>query len=68
MTIEQMRKLWPVAKLLHEARRSMAPIALAREAWPEWTPAYPHNPIAYVDIALAQAAMVEHLIDVTWWD
>lgn len=62
MTLDQMRKLWPVAKMLHEARRNMAPIALARDAWPEWTAAYPHNPIAFVDLALAQAAAIEPLV------
>ncbi|HXE51203.1 MAG TPA: hypothetical protein VN663_22690 [Ramlibacter sp.] len=63
MTLDQMRKLWPIAKLLHEARQQIAPTALGGQAWPEWTPAYPHNPIAFVDIALAQAAAVEPVVD-----
>jgi hypothetical protein len=58
MTLEQMQRLWPIAQLLHEARRDTAwgPIAgKHREKWPEWSTAYPHNPIAY-------AAAIEHLL------
>jgi hypothetical protein len=64
MTLDQMRRLWPVAKLLHEARRDLAwgPAAAHRERWPEWTTAYPHNPIAFVDLALAQAAAIESML------
>jgi hypothetical protein len=56
MTIEDMRVLWPLARALHEARRDMAWGNTRREPWPEFSTAYPHSPIAYVDLALAQAA------------
>ncbi len=41
MTLDQMRHLWPVAKLLHEARRDLAwgPAGKHRERWPEWSTA-----------------------------
>jgi hypothetical protein len=57
MTLDEMQRLWPVAKLLHEARRDLAWGAAGRlrEPFPAFTAAYTHNPIAYVDLALAQA-------------
>ncbi|MDE2104138.1 MAG: hypothetical protein KGL39_43275 [Patescibacteria group bacterium] len=64
MTIERMRQLWPIAKILHEARRDMAwgLCGPRRERWPEFSSAYTHSPIAYVDLALAQAEAVAHLL------
>jgi hypothetical protein len=62
MIIQEMQRLWPLARVLHEARRDLAWGAAAgvrREPWPEWSSAYPHNPIAYVDLALAQAVAAE---------
>lgn len=62
MTLDEMRRLWPLAKLLHEARRDLAwgsSAGARREPWPEWHRAYPHSPISYVDLALAQAEAVE---------
>lgn len=58
MTLERMQQLWPMAKALHEARRDLAWGGAAgerREPWPEFSAAYSHHPIAYVDLALAQA-------------
>ncbi len=65
MTLEKMQKLWPIAKTLHEARRDLAwgpTVGKTKEKWPEWSSAYPHNPIAYVDLALAQAEAIEGLL------
>lgn len=65
MTLDEMRRLWPLARVLHEARRNLAWGAQTgerRESWPEWTSAYTHSPIAYVDLALAQAEAVDQLI------
>ncbi len=62
MTLSDMQRLWPLAKLLHEARRDLAwGRKTTREPWPEWDKNYTHNPIAYVDLALAQAEVAE------WW-
>jgi hypothetical protein len=59
MTLERMKALWPVAKAIHEARRDLAwGKNSLREPWPEWSTAYSHNPIAYVDLALASADAV----------
>jgi hypothetical protein len=63
MNIARIKDLWPVAKLLHEARRDAAwgKAGKHREPFPEFTTAYTHNPIAYVDLALAQAeALLDH--------
>lgn len=51
-----------LGKILHEARIAKAwgePFVGVREPWPNFTDpkvlrAYPHNPSAYVDLALAQ--------------
>jgi len=59
MTLNRMRALWGLAQILHETRRNMAWGGnTQREPWPEFTSAYSHNPIAYVDLALAQADAV----------
>ena len=55
MKLERMQELWPLAKVLHEARRTVAWGTMQREPWPDWSSAYPHNPISYVDLALVQA-------------
>ena len=56
MTIDRMKELWPLAKVLHEARRDIAwGKKTLREPWPEFTISYSHNPIAYIDLALEQA-------------
>ena len=57
MTLEQMKRLWPVAKILHESRRDFVwgKTGSVRETWPEYSNSYSHNPIAYVDLALRQA-------------
>lgn len=61
MTIEEIQRLWPIAKLLHETRRDLAwGRKVTREPWPEYSSAYTHNPIAYVDLALAQAEAIDH--------
>jgi hypothetical protein len=59
VTTAEMQRLWPLAKLLHETRRNLAWGRSDREPWPEWTAAYSHSPIAYVDLALAQAEAVD---------
>lgn len=61
MKVEQMQALWPIAKTLHEARIALAwgaRLVGVREPWPAWSSAYPHNPIAFVDLALAQAEAI----------
>lgn len=67
MTVEEIRRLWPLAQLLHETRRDLAwgrKLGSTREPWPEWSAAYTHNPIAYVDLALVQAEAVDrHYIE-----
>lgn len=66
MTLEEMQRLWPLAKALHEARRDLAwgkKLGAVREPWPEWSTAYSHNPIAYVDLALAQAEAISADVD-----
>lgn len=56
-----MKQLWPVAKVLHEARRDLAwGRHTTREPWPEFSTAYSHSPIAYVDLALAQAEAISN--------
>lgn len=65
MTLDKLKKLWPIAKRLHEARRDMAwgpVIGPTREKWPGFTSAYSHNPISYVDLALEQARAIEDLL------
>ena len=64
MNLERMKRLWPVARVIHEARRDLAwGKNSAREPWPadddRTLRAYPHDPIAYVDLALASAAALE---------
>lgn len=69
MSTEQLERL-NLARSLHEAR-----VALAwgkhnvgkREPWPKFEDpvvlrAYPHNPIAYVDLALAQVDAIQPLL------
>jgi hypothetical protein len=63
MTIDEMRDLWDLAGVIHEARIKLAWGRLtSREPWPDGTDkylrAYPHSPIAYVDLALASAKAV----------
>jgi hypothetical protein len=62
MKLDDMQRLWLIAKLLHETRRDLAwgpKAGPVREVWPEYTSAYPHNPIAFVDLALAQAEALD---------
>jgi hypothetical protein len=50
-----------MAQVIHEARIRIAwgPRYVGlREPWPVWSTAYSHNPIAYVDLALAAADAV----------
>lgn len=56
MTVNEIQRLWDLARRLHEARRDLAwGSQTTKEPWPEFSTAYSHNPIAYVDLALAQA-------------
>jgi hypothetical protein len=61
VTLRDMERLWPLARVLHEARKKLAWGAHgdAREPWPEFSTAYSHDPIAYVDLALVQAQAAE---------
>jgi hypothetical protein len=57
---------YELGRVLHEARiaKAWGPAMVGlREPWLDFTDpkvlrAYPHNPIAYVDLALAQASVV----------
>lgn len=63
MTLAEMQRLWPLARVLHEARRDLAwGRGTPREPWPEWSTAYPHSPVAFVDLALAQAGAADRLV------
>jgi hypothetical protein len=65
MTLAEMERLWPLAKVLHEARRDLAwgsKLGSQREPWPKWDKNYTHNPIAYVDLALAQAEAADAFV------
>lgn len=62
MESQRIQRLWDIAKVLHESRRDLAwgsKLGKIREPWPELTPlylrSYTHNPVAYIDLALAQA-------------
>jgi hypothetical protein len=67
MTLKDMEDLWELGRTIHEARLKLAwgAAAATREPWPEFTSAYSHNPIAYVDLALASAAAVRDRFNVT---
>lgn len=54
MTIEETHNLWSLAKLLHEARQRLA-WGRIHDPFPDWTFSYTHHPIAFVDLALAEA-------------
>ena len=61
MTLERIEELWGLAKKLHEARIACAwgpRFVGVKEPWPEFSSAYSHEPIAFVDLALAQADVV----------
>jgi hypothetical protein len=61
MTEQEHIDLWDFARTIHEARIALAwgpSFVGRREPWPEWHRAYLHNPIAYVDLALACAKAV----------
>ena len=62
MTLQEIEDLWDLAGVLHRARIELAwGKGSRREPWPKFHRSYTHNPIAYVDLALAQAAaVVEH--------
>lgn len=63
MTLTDMERLWELGCLLHETRRNLAwGFKTDREPWPEFSTAYSHAPIAYVDLALAQAKAVDEYI------
>lgn len=59
---------YEVGKILHEARRTLAwGPSSTREPWPNFDDpktlrAYSHNPISYVDLALAQADAIMDLL------
>lgn len=58
MTELEHKSLWELARVLHEARKTLAwgpKLAPIKEPFPEWHRSYLHNPITYVDLALAQA-------------
>lgn len=60
MKIDDMERLWPLAKLIHESRIKLCwGTAHARDVFPEFSSAYPHNPIPYVDMALTAAEVAE---------
>jgi hypothetical protein len=70
MTLQEIEDLWDLARIIHEARRDLAwgpNLGPKRELWPSLPKNYTHNPISYVDLALASAkAVTEHFrIDVS---
>jgi hypothetical protein len=60
MTVNEMEDLWDLAGVIHRARVTLAwgQAGATREPWPKFSTAYSHNPIAYVDMALASAKAV----------
>jgi hypothetical protein len=61
MTLKEIEELWELARVIHEARRDLAwgpVVGPKKEKWPRFHRSYTHNPIAYVDLALASAKAV----------
>jgi len=57
MTLTQMQELWELARAIHEGRQKLA-WGRIHDPWPAWSTAYPHNPVPFVDLALASAEAV----------
>lgn len=59
MTLKEMEDLWDLAGVIHRARVELAWGKSTRmQPRPEYDKNYTHNPVAYVELALASAEAV----------
>lgn len=65
MTEDEISNLWYLAKIIHEAKRDICWGKNSNKwPWPSSSRNYTHNPIAYVDLALACAESVKNNFDI----